>query len=144
MYARNIEAEVGYGIWGYGGERLELRSELNSVFNNRCQGLNEFGIAGTGTITVNGQPSHATASASTIAQRAADDATFIGITQEDIDFKSAAAGSILNHKFHAALGIQNFANRLNGFAGLGMFLEFPQKNASLKTWGMWLKVGGTF
>ena len=139
-----FEIEIGYDIWGYGGERIELRSELNSEFNYRCEGLNEFGIAGTGTITVQGQESQATAGASTLSSLAADDAAFVGLTENDIDLCSAQAGSILNHKAHVALGIEHMGDKMNGFGGLGAFVEYAQKNASLATWGMWFKIGATF
>ncbi len=139
-----FEFEIGYDIWGHGGERVELRSPLNSTFNLKCGGLNEFGIAGRGTITVQGQQVAATASESNIAEQAADDTEFVGITENDIDTCSAAAGSALNHKIHAAAGIEHMGDHMNGFAGTGFFFEFPQKNSPLATWGIWFKVGGTF
>lgn len=144
IYAKMFEVEVGYDIWGFGGERVELRYELNSEFNYRCEGLNEFGIAGSGTIVSRGQLAQATASRSTIAERAADDVEFVGITENDIDLQSAAAGSILNHKAHIAVGIQHMGNKMNAFGGLGGFIEYAQKNGSLASWGVWFKVGGTF
>ncbi len=139
-----FEVELGYDIWGYGGERVELRSTLNSEFNYRCEGLNLFGVAGRGTITVDGQPSQATASASTISTQAIDDSSFVGINENDIDLCSAAAGSALNHKAHAAVGIEHMGDNMNAFGGLGVFVEYAQKNGSLATWGVWFKIGGTF
>ena len=144
IYAKMFEIELGYDVWGFGGERVELREELNSEFNFRCEGLNEFGIAGSGTIVSRGQLSQATASGSTIAQRAADDTEFVGITENDIDLCSAAAGSILNHKAHVAVGIEHIGDQMNAFGGAGAFVEYAQKNGTLASWGVWFKIGGTF
>lgn len=144
IYASIFEIELGYDLWGFGGERVELRSELNSEFNYRCEGLNEFGIAGSGTIVSRGQLSQATASDSTIAERAADDSEFVGITENDIDLCSAAAGSILNHKAHVAIGVEHMGDKMNAFGGGGAFVEYAQKNGSLASWGVWFKIGGTF
>ncbi len=139
-----FEFEFGYDIWGFGGEKLKLNTALDSPFNRSCGGINEFGIAGKGTITVQGQNVTATASHSTIAAQAADDEEFVAVTQNDIDMSSAAAGSILNQKIHGAVGIEHIGNHMNAFAGCGFFYEFPQKNSTLAASGFWFKVGGTF
>lgn len=140
-----FEFEFGYDVWGFGGEKLKLVSEdVSSPFNRPCGGLNEFGIAGIGTITEKGQQVAATASQSTIACQAADDTEFTPIGINDIDICSAAAGSILNHKVHGAAGIQHIGDHMNGFAGFGFYFEFPQKNSALATYGVWFKIGGTF
>jgi hypothetical protein len=139
-----FEFEFGYDIWGFGGEKLKLSSPLQSPFNRNCGGLNQFGIAGKGTIEAQGQQIAATASCSTIACQAEDDPCFVCITENDIDLCSAAAGSILNQKVHGAVGIEHIGDHTNGFAGFGFFFEFPQKNSSLATYGFWFKVGGSF
>lgn len=144
IYTKRFEIELGYDVWGFGGERTEPRSELNSAFNFRCEGLNEFGIAGSGTILSRGQLAQATASGSTIAERAADDSEFVGLTQNDIDTCSASAGSILNHKGHVAIGVEHMGDKMNAFGGAGAFIEYAQKNGSLSSWGAWFKIGGTF
>lgn len=138
------EFECGYNLWGHGGETVRLRSQLQAPFNKCGGGLNEFGIAGAGTITVQGQQVAASASRSTIAQREADDATFVTIKTNDIDLHSAQAGSALNHKLHFAMGLENTGEGMNAFAGFGGWIEFPQKNSPLQTWGLWFKFGGTF
>lgn len=141
-----FEFEIGYDLWGFGGERVRPRSDVETPFNRRkcIGGLNQFGIAGSGTITVDGQQVAATASNSTIATRASDDQEFQVIDEDDLDYCSAQAGSILNHKFHAAFGIQHMGNKANGFAGFGFFFEWPQKNSTLSTYGVWFKIGGSF
>ncbi len=139
-----FEFEFGYDIWGFGGEKLKLNTPVESPFNRACGGLNEFGIAGSGNIIVQGQAVAATASGSTIATQAADDPVFVPVTENDIDLFSAAAGSILNQKIHAAVGIEHIGDHMNAFAGFGFYYEFPQKNSTLATTGFWFKVGGTF
>lgn len=139
-----FEFEFGYDIWGFGGEKLKLNTPVGSPFNRPCGGLNEFGIAGKGTIIVQGQPVAATASQSTIATQTADDPTFVPITDNDIDLFSAAAGSILNQKVHAAVGIEHIGDHMNAFAGFGFYFEFPQKNSTIAANGFWFKIGGTF
>ena len=139
-----FEFEFGYDLWGFGGEKLKLVSDVESPFNLPCGGLNEFGIAGTGTITQKGQLVSATAHGSTIACQAADDPSFTPITKNDIDICSAAAGSILNHKIHGAFGIEHIGDHMNAFAGFGFYFEFPQKNSALATYGFWFKTGGSF
>lgn len=139
-----FEFEIGYDLWGFAGEKVEPRSKVATPFNRRCGGLNEFGIAGRGTIIEKGQPIAATASASTIDCLAPDDTTFVSIDDNDIDLCSAAAGSILNHKFHFGAGIEHMGDHTDGFAGFGFYFEFPQKNSALANWGIWFKVGGNF
>jgi hypothetical protein len=139
-----FEFELGYDLWGFAGEKVELHADVINPANRSCGGLNEFGIAGSGTIMFKGEPIAATASESTIDCLAADDETFVAINQNDLDFCSAAAGSVLNHKVHAAAGIEHMGDKMNGFGGFGCYFEFAQKNASLSTWGVWFKVGGSF
>ncbi|EKD48545.1 MAG: hypothetical protein ACD_64C00261G0004 [uncultured bacterium] len=140
-----FEFELGYDLFGFGGEKVRLRSTpIESPFNRRCGGLNEFGIAGSGTILECGKLIQATASQSTISCQAADDPEFVTICENDLDLCSAAAGSILNHKAHFAAGIEHMGDHMDGFGGFGCFVEFPQKNASLANWGFWIKLGGAF
>lgn len=140
-----FEFEVGYDLYGFGGEKVKLRSSpIESPFNRRCGGLNEFGIAGSGTIMHKGKLIQATASGSTIDCQAVDDSEFVSICENDLDFCSPAAGSILNHKVHCAAGIEHMGDQMDGFGGFGFFFEFPQKNSSLANWGIWFKVGGAF
>lgn len=145
----NIEAELGYNIWGHGEEHLRL---------TRCFPCNEFGIAGVGTRNPNDPiplQKPATSSKSTIEQVAVasnsvnaqgndidnqGNEIFVAIKESDLDFDSAAGGSALDHKIHVALGYVTEKS----FVGLGGFLNFPQKNSSLRLWGIWAKAGTTF
>ncbi len=139
------EFELGYDLWGHGGERIHLNTPpVDSPFNRHCGGLNEFGIAGAGTIIVDGQEVAASASTSDIARRGPDDPVFITINENDIDLDSATAASALNQKLHFAMGLQHKGEKVGGFAGVGFFFEFPQKNSPLRMWGTWFKIGGTF
>ncbi len=139
-----FEFEIGYDLYGFGGEKVELRSFLTTPFNRPCGGLNEFGIAGAGTILFKGQEIQATASESTIDCRATDDTEFVNISENDLDLCSPAAGSVLNHKLHGAVGIEHMGDHMDAFTGFGFYFEFPQKNSSLANWGMWFKVGAAF
>lgn len=140
-----VEAEIGYDIWGHGGETVRLRYPPVISSNNRpCGGLNEFGIAGSGVSIVEGRAVAATASASTISNQAADDIGFVGITENDLDFCTPAAGSALNQKVHAAIGIQQQGDSYGYFVGIGGFGEFAYKNSPLSTWGVWGKLGLSF
>ena len=139
-----FEFEIGYDLYGFGGEKVELRSFLTTPFNRPCGGLNDFGIAGAGTILFKGIEVQATASESTIDCQTADDIEFVNISENDLDFCSAAAGSVLNHKIHGAVGIEHMGDHMDAFAGFGFYFEFPQKNSALADWGMWFKVGAAF
>lgn len=142
---KKFELELGYDLWGHGGETVKLRdAPVTSPFNICGGGLNEFGIAGSGTIMEKGMAVAATASESTISCQADDDSAFVGITDNDLDFCTPATGSALNHKIHAAAGLQHDGEGVGGFIGLGGFVEFAQKNSPLSTWGIWAKVGASF
>jgi hypothetical protein len=144
IYTGPFEFEVGYDAWGYGGEKVHPRSPLQSPFNMPHGGLNLFGIAGAGTIIVQGQPVAASASKSTIATQAPDDLEFQTIDENDLDLNSAAASSVLNQKLHMSFGIQHIGDQTEGFADFGFFFEWPHKNSSLATYGLWFKLGGSF
>ncbi len=140
-----FEFEIGYDLWGHGGERVELRNGPPESPFNRCGGgLNDFGIAGSGTILFQDQPVVATSSASTIAQQFEDDLAFVPITYNDIDLCSAQAASALNHTIHASVGLQNLKGNPNFFGGWGFFFEFAQKNSPLNNFGVWFKIGSSF
>jgi hypothetical protein len=140
-----FEAELGYDLWGHGGETVRLRyPPVISPFNIPCGGLDLFGIAGAGTITVQGIPVAATASQSTISNQAPSDASFVGITYNDLDLSTPAAGSALNQKVHASIGIQQQGDRYGYFAGIGGVGEFAFKNSPLSTWEVWVKLGASF
>ncbi len=140
-----FEFEIGYDLYGNGGEYVRPRNPVESPFNTGCSGgLNDFGIAGNGSIVFKDTTIQATANESTISCQAPNDPTFISIEENDLDLCTAAAGSILNHKFHAAVGILQDGDHGGCFAGLGFFFEFPQKNSNLANYGGWFKIGGSF
>lgn len=131
----NLEAEIGYNVWGHTEEKVKLHQRLNDP----CQCFfKEFGIAGSGP--------NITASASNITRLEPDDVEFIQVKDTDIDPHSAANGSAINHKIHVALG--GFAKDTNtstvGFFGAGAFVDIIQRNRPLQNWGFWLKGGASF
>ena len=125
---KNLELELGYNLWGHDEEQVKF---LDYVPFPEC-----FGIAGSEL--------GKTASASTICNQAEDDEEFVIIRRNDIDLRSGRAGSALNHKVHGSIGYQHFGESFSGFFGAGWFIEIPQKNGALKTWGTWGKVGASF
>jgi len=131
-----FESELGFNIWGHPEERIKLQ---DPNFKET------FGIAGPGALEDGVIPLKAsTASKSDIAQRADNDEEFIAVRECDLDFDSASASSALSYKIHLVLGVHHHGEKVGGFFGFGTFLEFPHKNGSLKTWGVWAKLGGTF
>ncbi len=131
-----IEFEIGYNIWGHSDEKVELRRPFKT----------DFGIAGKS------EPNDTvakSASQSTIDQQADNDKkndkdVFVTIKEGDINLKSAAAGSAINHKIHFALGATHNSAKADGFFGAGVFVDIPQKNGSLRVWGAWAKLGASF
>lgn len=137
---KNVEAKIGYGFWGKGTEKLELREQSNWESN--------FGIAAApGNFTPEGLP--ATASDSTIASLAPVDKdkdgnnTFKVIEVQDLDFDSAAARGTITNSIEGAIGWVHETEQVDGFVGVGGFVELPSNNAALKNWGAFLKFGGS-
>lgn len=134
----NVEAEIGYSIWGHGAERVKIN----------CDFPQNFGIAGSGPLIQDnpcvGQETAASASQSTIACQADNDQEFVTIVQSDLDLESAEAQQTINHKFHVSFGYTYWGCQLDGFIGIGGFYEFPQKKAALTIGGVWAKLGASF
>ncbi len=140
----SFELEFGYELWGRGDERLH---ELICPFPEI------YGIKG---IKQDGDTEPRTASLSTIGkieatddENAAADNTgagfkFVPIKLEDLNFKSGSARSVINHKVHLALSFLHKGKNIDGTFGLGAFYEIPQRNSSLKQWGLWGKMATTF
>jgi hypothetical protein len=137
-----LECEIGYDIWGHGNEHLELL----------CKFPQHWGIAGQPTDT---SIFPVTASKSTIAQQAPNDMrydaqanefvpVFIPILESDIDMNSGAAQATINHQLHASFGLVRTGVKMDGFLGIGFFLEYPHRNAALQSVGAWFKCGSTF
>ncbi len=139
------EFELSYNVWGHGDEKLTLRSPLLAL--HKCE---QYGIAGTGSMKVKDHTVATSASESTISCLADNDVdsngnqTFVPIKESDIDLKSGAATSALNHKVQLVSGLIHHGKKIDGIMGLGFFVDIPQKNAALKLWGTWLKFGGSF
>ncbi|HXW86589.1 MAG TPA: hypothetical protein VEK38_04575 [Candidatus Bathyarchaeia archaeon] len=133
---KNIQGEICYNLWGHDQERIEIRDPIRRP----------FGIAAVQPLT---DPIAATASTATISTIPVTDMangqpTFIPVTLFDFDERSAAASSALSHKAQASVGIVYGKERIDAFAGLGAFIDIPQKNGSLRNWGIWGKIGASF
>lgn len=129
-----IEVELGYGIWGHTEEWVYLICEQQTP--------KDCGLIGIAGQTVNGVPH--TASGSTISKQAENDDFFIPINDFDLDPDSGASYAALNHNAHGSISYLYFGNCFDGFISAGWFLDFPQKNAALQTWGAWGKIGASF
>ena len=146
----SLEVEIGYGIWGHGDEKLELVCPFPEI----------YGIAGT----PDGDEPR-TASASTIGNQADNDKDsednniFVPIKTEDLCLLesvpgsrrsihhcpiTAAARSSINHRVHLALCKHHVGTKRDATFGAGAFYEIPQRNSSLKLWGLWAKVAASF
>lgn len=135
----HFEFEASYGVWGHAEERVKLRDDMKEF---TC--LGEFGIAGEGSIDNKGKDVAASSSHSTINCQAEDDDDFVLVTLDDIDFQSGVGTSALNHKIQIAANMQRKDVPVETFFGIGTFVDFPQKNAALKVWGVWVKCGASF
>jgi hypothetical protein len=137
---RHCEWEIGYNLWGHAQENLKLYDEEKHT--SCCP--TEWGIAGLLPGT--------TASKSTIANRipktydtdGCGNPLFIPIKDCDIDVKSAAASSSVNHAVHMSLSVFCTGTRADGLFSVGLFAEYPQRNSALQTWGIWGKIGASF
>jgi len=129
-----LEAEFGYSIWGKSNEKAELKRP----WYHPCQYEGIFGIAG--------EKENTTASNSTIAQRAPDDNNaFVPIDMIfDINTQSGESGSALNHKVHGSIGLQRDHKNATIFFVSGAYIDIPQKNGALRTWGIWISYGASF
>jgi hypothetical protein len=123
----HCECELGYDVWGHGDEIIKVR--YPDAF---CA---EWGITGTGG---------GTASHSTIAQQADNDATFVTIHVSDLDPYSCATGSALTQKIHGAVTTRYNGKKIATLFTAGAFVEFAQKNSSFGEWGCWFKFAGSF
>jgi hypothetical protein len=118
--------EFGYNLWGHDSERIKYIDE---------DLLPVFGIAGSTSLR--------SANSSTIVKKAADDATFIAIKIDDLDLRSAASASALNHGIHLAVGASKVGKTVDAFMGCGLFVERGHRPGTLPQWGGWFKIGFT-
>lgn len=134
------EFELGYGIWGHGDEKIELKCGA------KCPPDNEYGIAGIPPLGYN---EAVTASDSTIQNQAPYDhdeqghPVFVPITESQLDLLSAASRSALNHKIFASIGHVD-TGCIEYLYGVGVYIEIPQWRTSLQSWGVWAKFGLVF
>lgn len=131
--AEYVEFECGYSLWGHGDECIEYDCPFPEI----------YGIAGDATMAP-GPSVPVTASGSTIAQQAANDAAFTVIRGTDLNLDSAAAQSATNHKIHWSLGVVGLGKKIDGYFSVGGFYEWPQRNTALQNAGFWGKAGATF
>jgi hypothetical protein len=118
--------EFAYNLWGHDGERIKyIDDDLLPV----------FGIAGSGPLR--------SANKSTIAKQSEDDADFIAIKLDDLDLRSAASASALNHGIHIAIGASKIGKTIDSFMGCGLFVERGHRQGTLPQWGGWFKIGFT-
>jgi len=129
-----FEAEMGFDLWAHGNQELKLRKPFTE----------DFGIAGTGTTMVKGLTVCATASESTIACLAPNDAEFTPIRERDLDLLSGAARSAVTYRVHIAAGTKVEGCTLDGFFGGGGHYEVSQDNSVLRNWQVWAKMGFNF
>ena len=127
-----FSCEVGFNIWGHDHEKIQKIKEPFPPI---------YGIAAVQPDT---DIQAKSASNSTISTLAEPDEEFTTIDVTDIDLESAEGGSAINFKAHLAFGFKNLDPKGAGFFGFGMFVDVPEKNAALKNWGGWAKVGATF
>ena len=134
-----VVCEVTYSVWGHDEQKVKFRDTFLDSFCNQ-----EYGIAGAGTIEVEGKTVGASASKSTISNQAPDDPTFISLTPYDLNFQSAAGSSATNHKAQIAFGIERKHVAVETFLGLAVFADIAQKNGALQAIGGWAKCGMSF
>ncbi|UNE35220.1 hypothetical protein KG892_04475 [Vermiphilus pyriformis] len=141
IFSNYWQAELGYGIWGHGEEKLRLAQDFPEI----------YGIAGTGSaVGPFGREVATSASCSTIAYQAPNDVdrngtpVFIPITAGDLDLCHGGSSSALNHIGHASISL--FWNRecTDRFINVGGFIEYPQYRGALQLWGIWCKFARQF
>lgn len=121
-----ISCAFGYNVWGYEGEHIEHITDCSSE---------NFGIASG--ITSNTPTS---ASQSTISKQSQPDETFTPIKRVDIDLKSGAHPSVLNHAiFFTTKGCIK-TDSFETIIKIGLVGEFPQKNGICPLWGAWSSI----
>ncbi len=122
-----FQGEVGYNLWGFGGDSIKLTSSWTG----------QYGIAGTEPNT--------TANGSTLRYRAPNDLEFRAIKLTELDLNTAAMPSALIQRFYASLGFIKKTDRCDAIVGVGGSMDIPQnKTKALATWNLWFTAGGDF
>ncbi len=148
FYMPHVEAEIGYGIWGHGNERTNLKLPSSThifgqttdvpgiqvpVLTDQCL---PFGIAGSGP--------GKTASKSTIAFQAPDDLEFVPITTYDLDWQTGESYGGFTQRALASIGWINKGENCDTVLGVGGSVDVPFHNSLLQLWKIWVKLGATF
>lgn len=143
FHAPAMEAEIGYGIWGHGNERTNLKqpSPIQIVGQNGTTPVVTdqrvvFGIAGSAP--------GKTASRSTIAFKAPDDLEFVPITTYDLDPQSGESYGGFTQRAFASAGWINKGETSDTILGAGFSVDVPFHNSILQLWKIWVKLGATF
>ena len=119
-----IEGEVGYGIWAHGGDKVRFTEQFEEI----------YGIAGSAPLK--------SASTSTIATVAADDATFTPIQLSDFNLHSGSMPAVMVHRAYGTLGYAHRGEKYDVLFGGGFFAEAPhQKSKAFMIWGTHFKAG---
>lgn len=121
-----ISCIVGYNVWGYEGEHIEHVKHFKP---------DSFGIASSVTDDI-----PTSASRSTISQQADPDETFTSIKELDIDLKSGAHPSVLNHGIFATTTAHIETDFCDAYITFGAVGEFPQKKGICPLWGIWSNI----
>jgi len=122
---KTVEAEIGFGAWGHGEERIMLVDEWDPI----------YAIAGTGL--------NDSASQSTIKTQAPNDFVFTPVQHSQIDLISPAQPGTLLWRTHLAIGSKKRGETGDAFFGLGVFIEVPHnKTTYFNQWGAWFTFGG--
>lgn len=143
FHTSSMEAELGYGIWGHGNERTNLKqpSPINIVGQNGTTPVATdqpvvFGIAGSAP--------GKTASRSTIAFKASDDLEFVPIVTCDLDPQSGESYGGFTQRAFGSIGWINKGETSDTIIGAGFSVDVPFHNSLLQLWKVWGKLGVTF
>lgn len=133
--------EVAYQLWGHSDEHIGHPATVSRRPYECCEPrdplFTKYGIAGTAP--------GSSASESTIAKLAADDATFVHIREMDINYCSGEAGGSDVQGIHLGFYYRELCRcERSLFMGIGGFVEWPNNNAALNNWGVWGKIGTDF
>jgi hypothetical protein len=121
-----VSCAMGYNVWGYEGEHIEHVTDFKP---------DSFGIASGISETI-----PTSASTSTITTQGSPDTTFTPIKHLDIDLRSGAHPSVLNHGIFCTTTGHIKTDRYDTMIKIGLVGEFPQKNGICPLWGIWSSI----
>ena len=143
FHTPTMEAEIGYGIWGHGNERTNLKQPAPAHI---------FGLNGTTPVITDqpipfgiaGSAPGKTASRSTIAFKAPDDLEFVPITTCDLDPQSGESYGGFAQRAFGSIGWINKGETSDSILGIGWSVDVPFHNSLLQLWKVWIKLAATF